>query len=47
MFTFPGYSDIAKFTEWSEDIYNLIFEISNITWAVFNTVSTVVTIIGI
>jgi hypothetical protein len=46
MATFPGYSD-PKLQEWLESTYNLIYIWCNIIWAAFNTVSTMITIIGI
>jgi hypothetical protein len=45
--TFPGFSDIAKLTEWYDNTFYPNFELTNIIWAVFNLVSTMVTIVGI
>jgi hypothetical protein len=47
MATFPGYINLAKLQEWYDNTFNPIDEWSNIIWAVFNTVSTMITIVGI
>jgi hypothetical protein len=47
MVTFPGYSDIAKFTEWYENTYYPILKLSIKIWGVLNIVSTIATIVGI
>ncbi len=47
MVTFPGYSHTAKLLEWSDQMLAPIYNLSNIIWAVFNIVSTMVTIVGI
>ncbi len=47
MVTLPGYSDVAKWIEWYENTYYLIYKLSLIIWAIFNIVSTIATIVGI
>jgi hypothetical protein len=47
MITFPGYSDIAKLIEWYENFFDPISYFNTIIWAVFNLLSTIVTIVGI
>jgi hypothetical protein len=44
--TFPGWTD-TKEMEWYDDTFNPIIELSLITWAVFNFLSTIVTILAI
>jgi hypothetical protein len=46
MVTFPGFSDIAKLLEWYDFMFDPIVYWSIIIWAVFNMVSTMVTIVG-
>jgi hypothetical protein len=47
MVTFPGYSDTAKLLEWSDFMFDPIINLSTIIWALFNMVSTIVSIVGI
>jgi hypothetical protein len=47
MVTYPGYSNISKLTKWYHNTYGPIGFWSNIIWAVFNILSTLVTIVGI
>jgi hypothetical protein len=47
MVTFPGYSDIPKFTIWYENTYYPILKLSIVIWGVLNIVSTMATIVGI
>ncbi len=47
MATFPGYSDLVKLQEWFENTFHPIYTLSFIIWGVVNTVSTIVTILGI
>ncbi len=46
MVTFPGWTE-TKLTEWFENTFNPIDELTRIIFGVFNIVSTMVTIIGI
>jgi hypothetical protein len=46
MATFPGYFD-TKYQEWIEKFTNPIIECTSIVWGIFNTVSTVLAIVGI
>ncbi len=47
MATFPGYIDLAKLQEWYFNTFSPISQWSSIIWAVFNIVSTMLTIVGI
>ena len=47
MITFPGFTDLANLKEWYDKTYDPISEMSKIVWGVFNTISTMVTIVGI
>ncbi len=47
MVTFPGLSELAKFKEWYDHTLNPINSCCNIVWAVFNTVSLIVSVLGI
>jgi hypothetical protein len=45
--TFPGYKHLIKLQEWYDNTYIESTQRSVIIWVVFNTVSTIITIIGI
>ncbi len=47
MFTFPGLEDLSKLKKWYDNYLTPINEIISQIWAFFNTLSTIVTIIGI
>jgi hypothetical protein len=47
MVTFPEFSDIAKLLVWYDFLFDPIVSLSSKIWAVFNMVSTMVTIVGI
>ena len=47
MATYPGYSDLTKLLEWYDNTFDPIDYWSNLIWGVFNTVSTMVTVVGI